>query len=107
MLGQKEAAIASYREVLAVEHDGLDTLVPLIGLELKAGQTKEALDHLRRYTLAVGNDPAGLTLAAEFHLEMNRLEDAFELAGRARKAGFVASSQRVLGLVHFRKKELD
>jgi tetratricopeptide (TPR) repeat protein len=106
-LGQQEAAIASYREVLALEHDALDTLVPLVGLELKAGQTKDALDHLRRFTLAVGNDPAGLTLAAEFHLEMNRLEDAFELAGRARAAGFVANNQRVLGLVHFRKKDFD
>ena len=106
-LGQQEEAITSYREVLALEHDALDTLVPLIGLELKAGQTKDALDHVRRFTLAVGDDPAGLTLAAEFHLEMNRLEDAFELAGRARAAGFVANNQRVLGLVHFRKKELD
>src|SRR5207302_1023575 len=44
---------------------------------------------------------------AELHLRMNRLEDALELAARARAAGLVVNSQRVLGLVYFRKKDLD
>jgi tetratricopeptide (TPR) repeat protein len=106
-LGQKEEAIATYREVLALEPDAPDALVPLIRLELEENQTRDALDHLRRFTLAALKEPAELPLAAELHLRMNRLEDAFELAVRAREAGIVVNSQRVLGLVYLRKKDLD
>jgi tetratricopeptide (TPR) repeat protein len=106
-LGQREQAIATYRQVLALERDAQDVLVSLIRLEIKESQNKEALDHLRRLTLAVGKDPAGLARAAELHLQMDRLEDALELAGRAREAGFVAKVQRVLGLVQLRKGDFQ
>ncbi len=104
-LGQRQDAIAAYREALAGGRDAQDVLVPLIRLELAERQTANALDHLRRFTLAVGDDPAGMIQAAELHLQMNRLDDAFDLATRARAAGLVVDSQRVLGLVHLRKKE--
>lgn len=104
-LGHVPEAIAAYREALKVENDDLDTLAALIRLEAKAGQTSDALDHLRRFTLAAGKDPSVLTRAAEMHLELGRLDDAFELASRARAAGFVVDTQRVLGLVHLRRQE--
>lgn len=106
-LGQVQEAIAAYRDALGHDRDSADTLVPLIRLELQAGKNADALDHLRRYSLEAGGDVSGLTRAAEFHLQMGRLEDAFELANRARDLGFNARTQRVLGLVHFRKKDWD
>ncbi len=86
-LGQRTEAIEAYRQVTDLEAVPQDALVPLIRLELKDGKNKDALDHLRRFTLAVGNDPGGLTQAAELHLQMERVEDAFELATRAAPAG--------------------
>jgi tetratricopeptide (TPR) repeat protein len=106
-LGQTDEAIAAYREVVAQEADASDALVSLIGLELRQKQTREALDHLRRLTLAALKEPARLPQAAELHLRMDRLGDALELAMRAREAGLVVNSQRVLGIVYLRKNDLD
>jgi tetratricopeptide (TPR) repeat protein len=72
---------------------------------LQAGLKDAALGHLRRFTVAAGKDLASLVKAAEYHLELNRLEDAFELANRSREVDFQARAQRVLGLVHFAKND--
>ena len=64
-----------------------------------------ALDHLRRYTVAAGKDLSSLVKAAELHLELDRYEEAFDLATQAREMGFQAKAQRILGLVHLAKHD--
>jgi tetratricopeptide (TPR) repeat protein/transglutaminase-like putative cysteine protease len=107
LLGQKDEAIRSYRQALAGSPDNLEVLAALVRLEIQTRKPAEALDHLRRYTLAVGGDLEGLVQAATFHLELGRYEDAFDLAGRARDAGFHAGAQRVLGLVYLHRGDCD
>jgi tetratricopeptide (TPR) repeat protein/transglutaminase-like putative cysteine protease len=102
-LGQRDGAIRAYRMALLQAPDNRDLLAALVRLELAAKQPAEALDHLRRYTLAVGGDLEGLVRAATFHLEMGRLDDALDLAGRAQNLGPNAGAQRVLGLVYLRR----
>jgi tetratricopeptide (TPR) repeat protein len=64
-----------------------------------------ALDHVRRYTIAAGTDLSSLVKAADLNLQLNRLEEAFDLATRARNLGFQAKAQRVLGLVYLAKQD--
>ena len=61
---------------------------------------KETLDLVRRYTLLAGKEALSLVQAAEFHFQLGRMEDAFELAGRSRDLAFSSRSQRLLGLIH-------
>jgi tetratricopeptide (TPR) repeat protein/transglutaminase-like putative cysteine protease len=102
-LGQPAGAARAYRKALAKAPANQNLLAALVRLELETGQKEEALDHLRRYTLAVAGDREGLVKAAGFHLQMGRLDDAFDLASRARALGFDAGAQRVLGLVYLRR----
>jgi tetratricopeptide (TPR) repeat protein len=104
-LGQVADAIKSYRQALEADADDRDTLAPLIRLEIKANLRSEAIDHLRRYTLLAEKNLTDLARAADFHWQLGRLEDAFELASRTRDLGFHAGAQRILGLVHGRKGE--
>jgi tetratricopeptide (TPR) repeat protein len=88
-LGQRQAAIETYGEALQIEPDSREVLAAVVDLELAEDRRLDALDHLRRYTVVVGrsadsSDVLDLVRAAEFHLRMDRLEDASELAGRAR-----------------------
>ncbi|MCI0458320.1 MAG: tetratricopeptide repeat protein [Gemmataceae bacterium] len=101
-LGQIEEAIRAYRRALKLDPGSTGPRAALIRLALAAGGKDEVLDDLRQYTLAVGNDPAGLVQAAGWHLELGRLDDALDLAARAQKQRFDAQAQRVLGLVHLR-----
>ncbi len=104
-LGQTKEAMATLRAAIDVDPANREGLEALIRLELQAGLKESALDHLRRYTLAAGKDLSSLVKAADLHLEMNRLEEAFDLATRARDLGFQAKAQRVLGLVQFAKND--
>ncbi|MBI3409928.1 MAG: DUF3857 domain-containing protein [Planctomycetes bacterium] len=106
-LNRKADAIAAYKNALERSGEPRDILVPLIRLELDVGKTADGLDHLRRYTLAVGDSVTGLVRAADFHLQMGRLEDALELAGRAGAQELTPATHRILGLVHWRKKQCD
>ncbi len=84
-LKQVPQAESSYRQALKVDSNSTDVLAALVRLEMAAGQRDEALHYLRRYSVAVGDDLQGLTRAAEFYRQMQRPEDAKELASRAQK----------------------
>src|SRR5262249_53309210 len=102
-------ALVAYQEVLRQAPTDGDALAACIRLRLATGNREEALNALLRYTLAAGTDAEKLTSAAEFHLQMDRLDDAAALATRAipRAANAQAdkAAERVLGLVHYRKEQ--
>lgn len=104
-LGQLKEARQSLEAILDADPNSRDTMEYLVRLELQMGMKEAALDHLRRFTIAAGKDLSSLARAAELHFEMGRPDEAFELASRARDAGFPARAQRILGLVHFGRQE--
>ena len=109
-LGNVDKASAAYRRAMTVEPESLAVLRDFINLQLapkkgEKGDGKEALDLVRRFTLLAGKDYLALAEAAEFHFQMGRLEDAFELASRSRDLGFSSRSQRLLGLIHLQRGE--
>jgi tetratricopeptide (TPR) repeat protein/transglutaminase-like putative cysteine protease len=93
-------ALEAYRKALKSDTDNERALAALVRLELAARHEGEALDYLRRYTLAVGDDRDGLLQAGEWYLKLDRLDDALELAQRALQQKFSARTQRLLGLVY-------
>src|SRR5207253_1328275 len=102
-LGQSAEAMAAYRQALKRDGEAEGALAALVRLELAAGKKAEALADLRRYTVLVGDNHAGLVRAAAWHLQLGRHEDAFELASRAQQQRFSAAAQRVLGLVYLQR----
>jgi tetratricopeptide (TPR) repeat protein len=104
-LGQLKEGIQSLTAAVEGDPSARDALEYLIRLELRAGLHDSALEHLRRYTVAAGKDLSSVVKAAELHLEMNRFDDAFDLANRARDLGFQAKAQRILGLGHLAKHD--
>jgi tetratricopeptide (TPR) repeat protein/transglutaminase-like putative cysteine protease len=104
-LGQPAEALAAYRKAVKRDAEADAALASVVRLELAAGKKAEALTDLRRYTVLVGEDHAGLVRAAGWHLELARFDDAFDLATRAQQHRFSAQAQRVLGLVHLRREE--
>jgi tetratricopeptide (TPR) repeat protein len=102
-VGKNAEAAATYREVLKQEADSTDALAALVRLLLPGKDRQETLTYLRRYTLAVGEDPEGLVQAAEFHLRLDRYEDAFDLAEQAAEKKFDGRSQAVMGLVYLQR----
>jgi tetratricopeptide (TPR) repeat protein len=104
-LGRPADAARAYKDALEIESDAELALDGLVRLELAVNHKKEALDYLRRYTLAVGDDAAGLLLAAGYHLRLDRYDDALDLAGRALASGHAARAERILGLVYWKKGE--
>jgi tetratricopeptide (TPR) repeat protein len=102
-LGKSPEAAKAYKQALALDRESEEVLLALIHLTMKANQRMEALDYLRRYTLVVGSDVNGLLLAANAYLKLERYDDAFELASRARELRFDAKAQRILGLVYRRR----
>jgi tetratricopeptide (TPR) repeat protein/transglutaminase-like putative cysteine protease len=105
-LGQHKDAVNCMLAALEAEPNSRDTLEFIVRLELKADMKEAALDHLRRLSVAADKDGATLAIAAQMHLELGRLEDAFELAERARAHGAPGKAHRVLGLIHLKKAEL-
>ncbi len=104
-LGQTKEAIQTLLAALDAEPNARDPLEFIVRLELKADLKDAALEHLRRYTVAAGKDLSSVVKAADLHLEMNRLDDALDLASRARELGFQAKAQRILGLVCLAKHD--
>jgi tetratricopeptide (TPR) repeat protein len=108
-LGEVNEAIETYRLALEIDEKAHDLLYPLVRLEWQDERKADALDHLRRYTVAAGRDKDRdrLIKAADLHLLLGRADDALELAERALaiKGDFPASGHRVFGLAHLRRKE--
>jgi tetratricopeptide (TPR) repeat protein len=102
-LGHLATAARAYNDALAVDRETEDALAALIRLAVAVGNRAQALDHLLRYTLLVGDDPAGLLLAAHYYLRLGRYDDAFDLAARVRDESFGAKARRILGLVAFHR----
>src|SRR5262249_11478831 len=95
---------AAYREILEIDSDSSAALEALVRLELADDQKGKALEYLRRFTVAAATDGNALARAAEYHLRMDRYEDAFDLASRSRDlAEGNALAQRTLGLVYLHR----
>jgi tetratricopeptide (TPR) repeat protein len=104
-LAEQAKAIEVYQAALKTDYETEQVLAALIRLESAAKHADKALDYLRRYTVLAGNNLERLIRAAEFHFGMGRLEDAFELAQRARDIRFHPQTQRLLGLIHLKRNE--
>jgi tetratricopeptide (TPR) repeat protein/transglutaminase-like putative cysteine protease len=104
-LGRPKEAAAAYREALKADASADEALSALIQLELAAGRRAEALDYLRRYTVAVNGDLQGMVAAADYHLRFGRYEDASDLATRALDIRFDVNAQRILGLVYVHRSD--
>jgi tetratricopeptide (TPR) repeat protein len=105
-LGRGGAAAEAYRRALAVEHDDLDALDGLVRLALVAKNRAEALDYLRRYAVAAGDDVSGQLRASDSYLRLGMDGEAYALASRAAEAQPVnPRAQRILGLVCLRRGE--
>jgi tetratricopeptide (TPR) repeat protein/transglutaminase-like putative cysteine protease len=102
-LSRTAEAIVAYGNAVKLNPEHRGTRAALIRLLLREKRRQEALEHLRRYTVLVGDDADDLLRAAAFHYQMGRLEDAADLAGRAQKEKFHGDAQRLLGLVAFRR----
>ncbi|MBY0525291.1 MAG: DUF3857 domain-containing protein [Gemmataceae bacterium] len=99
-LNQPKEAAEAYRQALKLEAEATEALDGLVRLALAAKNSSEALDVLRRYSVAVGSEPAGLARVADYHLRLGRTEDAFDLANRALGEGAKGAAHRTLGLVY-------
>jgi len=99
-LGKTKEAAEAYRRLAETDGDREKGLRELIRLEVSSGMRADALDHLRRYVLAVGDDQSGLLTAADFYLRLGRSDEALDLATRAADKGFHERAHRILGLVH-------
>jgi tetratricopeptide (TPR) repeat protein/transglutaminase-like putative cysteine protease len=104
---QTGEAITAFKNAVKLDAHARQPLAALIRLLLREKNRPEALDHLRRYTLLVGEDADGLLRAADFHYQMGRLDDAVDLASRAQKEKFHGDAQRLLGLVSFRRGNFE
>jgi tetratricopeptide (TPR) repeat protein len=104
-LGEVKEAISTYRLSVEIDEKAHDLLYPLVLLEWKADLKTEARDHLRRYTVAIGRESAGVVKAAELHLLLGRPDDAIELIGRLPKHEWSPGENRTLGLAHLARKE--
>lgn len=96
---QVAEAIESYQAALRAEPEADDVLAALVRLEMSRKQVGTALDYLRKYTVLAGNDLDRLVTAGNLHLDMGRLEDAVELAGRAERIEVDGRVHRLLGLI--------
>jgi tetratricopeptide (TPR) repeat protein len=102
-LNQLKEAAEAYKKALDLNPDADEALEALVRINLATKKPAEALDSLRRYTVAVGSDVAGLAKAADFNFRLGRIEEATELATRARDGGGHILATRTLGLVSARR----
>jgi transglutaminase-like putative cysteine protease len=105
-LARPADAARAYEAALAIDRDAELPLQSLTRLALVINDRRRAIDYLRRYILAVGDDPGGLLKAAEFCLLLERWEDALDLAVRAGERSFSARSHRVQGLALWHRGDL-
>ncbi len=104
-LGEPKEAIEALRSGLALEPQARALLVELVRLEQKQGLLRDAVTHLLALTVAAGDDAAALVQAAELHLELGRLDDAYNLANRALVGKQARRAHRVTGLVRLQRQE--
>jgi tetratricopeptide (TPR) repeat protein/transglutaminase-like putative cysteine protease len=104
-LGQSPTAKAAYQQALALEPDTVDAHNALVRLALAANDRTDALDHLRRYTVAVGHDHDGLLLAADYYLRLKHWDEAADLAKRASSIRSDPRADKILGLCHLHHDE--
>ena len=103
-LGQAKEAIGAYREALSFgDADAEEALDALVRLSLATKEPAEALKYLRRYTVAVAGDPAGLAKAGDYYLALGRRDDAFDLAAESLKEQDSPQARRTLGLVRLHR----
>jgi tetratricopeptide (TPR) repeat protein len=99
-LGKIKQAAEAYRRLAEVDDQADKGLLALARLEIATGAKADAVEHLRRYVVSVGEDALGLLTAAEYYLRLGRLDDAFDLATRANVPRFHEPAHRILGLVY-------
>jgi tetratricopeptide (TPR) repeat protein len=99
-LARPADAARAYEAALKIDRDAELPLEALVRLALAIGNRTRGLEYLRRYTLAVGDDPSGLLLAADYHLRLERYDDALDLALRAGTKKHPGKAHRILGLVY-------
>ena len=104
-LGQATIAIETYKLGLEIDDKEHDLFDPLIRLEWREGRKSDALDHLRRFTVAAGNDAGKLVKVADLHLLLGRHDDALDLASRIPVESLTPEAHRVLGLAQVQRKE--
>jgi len=104
--GKPDEAMRAQEQALEVDRDSLPPLEALIRLAQTGKRPALALEYLRRYSLAVRDDLPGLQMAAEHYYKLGRLDDALELATRARDLNFHERTQRLLGLIYLRRGDL-
>lgn len=106
-MGRLKDAEEAYEAALLVNHDSELALDSLIHLALAADNRPRVLEHLRRYAVAVGDEPAGLLLAAGYYLRLGLYDEALELAGRVEEEKYAGTVHRIVGLVHFHRGEAE
>lgn len=106
-VGRPGDAIRTYEEALTIDSAAELPLESLVRLHLAVGNRTKALEFLRRYTLAVADASAGLLQAADYHLRLERWDDALDLALRAGTSKAPGKAHRVLGLVYRQRDDLD
>jgi tetratricopeptide (TPR) repeat protein len=104
LIRPKDAADV-YRAVLDIDPDEPQALEALIKVEIDEKNRPRALDYLRRFSVSASSAGSAtrLTRAADYHLQLGRLDDALDLAGRAREMEDLAEADRVLGLVYLQQ----
>jgi tetratricopeptide (TPR) repeat protein len=104
---QPREATQAYQELLKLDGESQPALAALVRLEVAGGRRAEALTYLRRYTLAVGDDPEGLADVADWHLRLGHYEEAAEMAARLQTGQVPAKVHRVRGLVALRQGNFE
>ena len=112
-LGRPADARKAYEKACRTDPKAEDALAALIELCLAQKDRAQAARYLTRYAALV-DDPRlesrgykGLLQAADYALRLGRDDEAFALASRAREQHFHESIQRILGLVHLHRGEMD
>ena len=105
-LGQRREAIEAIERALLVDREATDALDMVVRLSLAEGRKREALDYLRRYVLAVGDEPAGQLIAAGWYIKLDHDAEALDLAMRIKDPRFIGQAERTMGLVFLHRGNL-
>ena len=102
-LSRPKDAAEAYESALEVNRDSELALDSLVRLELAVDDRPHALEYLRRYAIAVGDDAGGLLLAAGYYFRLGLYDEALELVGRAGAEEHPAIYHRILGLAAWKR----
>ncbi|MBI1916546.1 MAG: tetratricopeptide repeat protein, partial [Planctomycetes bacterium] len=100
-------AVRAYEKAHKTDPKAADALIALIEVSLARKDVTQGASYLRRYIVLVNDDFDGLLRSADFALRLGRLDEAYDLALRARDLRFHEGVQRILGLVALRRGEYD